>query len=122
MTKKSNKSHFFVDDLKVAKENDRIYEPFGIANSDDYKLTLSIRDIGIQEPLTVTRDGYLLSGHRRFAATKYLGLEKVPVRVVDVVFEDLNTAERLAVLRTHNLQREKSAHERIREELITIDP
>jgi len=120
--KKSDKSHFSVADLKVAKENDRIYEPFGIANSDDYKLTLSIEENGIQEPLTITRDGYVLSGHRRLAAAKYLGLERVPVRVTNVVFEGLDTAERLEALKTHNLQRDKSAHERIREELITIDP
>ena len=54
--------------IKVATENDLIYDKFGIANADDAALTVSIRDNGIQEPLTISSDRFLLSGHRRFAA------------------------------------------------------
>jgi hypothetical protein len=122
MTKKSDKNHFFIHSLKTAKENDRIYDPFGIANADDVALTLSIQKIGIQEPLTISKDGYVLSGHRRLAAATYLGMAKVPVRIIDVVFESLNSEERLSLLRTHNYQRDKTPYERIREELVTIDP
>ena len=122
MTKKSDKTHFFIRDLKTANENDRIYDPFGIANADDVALTVSIKKNGIQEPLTISTDGYVLSGHRRLAAAKYLRMEKVPVRSVDVVFETLDRDERLKLLRSHNLQREKTPNERIREELVTIDP
>jgi len=72
--------------------------------------------------LTISTDGYVLSGHRRLAAAKYLGIKKVPVRTIDVVFESLNSEERLTLLRTHNYQRDKTPYERIREELVTIDP
>ena len=122
MTKKSDKNHFFIHDLKTANENDRIYDPFGIANTDDGALIVSIKKNGIQEPLIISTDGYVLSGHRRLAAAKYLRMEKVPVRKVDVVFEALDRDERLKLLRSHNLQRDKTPNERIREELVTIDP
>jgi len=98
MTKKSDKNHFFIDSLKTAKENDRIYDPFGIANADDVALTLSIQKHGIQEPLTISNDGYVLSGHRRLAAAKYLGMKKVPIRMIDVAFDDLNSEERVSLL------------------------
>lgn len=108
--------------IKVATENDLIYDKFGIANADDAALTVSIRDNGIQEPLTISSDRFLLSGHRRFAAAQYLGLTEVPVRMVDTVFSSLDTDERLEALRLHNRQREKSPGERIREKLLDIDP
>ena len=122
MRKKSDKNHFFVCDLKTARENDRIYDPFGTANEDDMALGVSIMINGIQEPLTISSDGYVLSGHRRLAAAKDLDMETVPVRQVDVVFEALTRQERLKLLRSHNLQRDKTPNERIREELIAIDP
>lgn len=120
--KKVDKSNFLVKDVQVAKENDLLYDRFGIANLDDRELTLSIRENGIQEPLTLSADCVLLSGHRRLAAAKYLGLRTVPVRVVDALFNSLTGTERLATLRRYNQQREKSPSERIREKLLAIDP
>jgi hypothetical protein len=128
--KKQDKSHFdeysvelSVSAIQVAPENDLLYDRFGIANRDDADLAISIRDKGIQEPLTLSADTILLSGHRRLAAAKYMGLKTVPVRVVqDVVFNAMSTTERLAVLRLYNQQREKSPGERIKEKLLDIDP
>lgn len=120
--RKVDKSHFLVKDVQVAKENDLLYDRFGIANLDDRELTISIRDNGVQEPLTLSTDNVLLSGHRRLAAAKFLGLQTVPVRVVDVVFDVLTGTERLATLRRYNQQRDKSPGERIREKLLEVDP
>lgn len=120
--KKQDKSHFLAADIKAAAENDLIYDRFGIGNADDCTLTISIQESGIQEPLVLSADHYLLSGHRRLAAARYLGMKFVPVRVVDVVFSGLDKAERLEVLRRFNQQREKSPGERIREKLLDIDP
>jgi hypothetical protein len=106
----------------VAPENDLLYDGFGIANSDDAELAISIRDNGIQEPLTISIDQYLLSGHRRHAAAKFIGLERVPVRFHDVEFWKLGVDERLATLRRFNQQREKSPGERIREKMLDIEP
>lgn len=120
--KKRDKSNFLVGQIKTAYENNNLYDKFGIANADDYALTLSISEEGIQEPLVVSADNFLLSGHRRMAAAKHLGLESVPVRVVDVVFESLSTTEKMETLRLYNRQRDKSPGERIREKLLDIDP
>ncbi len=119
---KWDKSHFLVSQIKTAYENNRLYDRFGIANADDHALALSIQSKGIQEPLVLSADNYLLSGHRRMAAAKYIGLESVPVRVVDVVFDSLATDEKLEILRLYNQQRDKSPGERIREKMLDIDP
>ena len=127
--KKQDKAHFDeysvflpIAAIQVAPENDLLYDRFGIANSDDADLAISIRDKGIQEPLTLSNDHFLLSGHRRLAAAKYLGLQEVPCRLVEVDFYQMTTTERLATLRLYNQQREKSPVERIKEKLLDIDP
>ena len=121
--KKADLSCFLISRINTAKENDYIYDRFGIDNADDRDLAISIRDKGVQEPLTLSSDHFLLSGHRRLAASRYLGLRTVPVRIVaDVVFEDLTAQQRLEVLRLHNQQRDKTPGERIRERLLEIDP
>ncbi len=33
----------------------------------------SIREFGVKEPIVVTRDGFILSGHRRYAAAMLPG-------------------------------------------------
>ena len=121
-SKKWDKYHFPVEQVQVARENDLLYDRFGISNLDDLELTISIQQHGIQEPLTLSTDHVLLSGHRRFAAAKYLSLQTVPVRIVEVDFNSLTKTERLETLRLHNQQREKSPTERIKEKLLTIDP
>jgi len=78
--KKSDLSSFPSSQIKVAKDNDLIYGSFALENQDDAELLLSIKAQGIVEPLVVSTDGFLLSGHRRFAAAKLLRLETVPVR------------------------------------------
>ena len=49
--KKQDLSHFPVDGIRAAAENDLIYDRFGIGNADDCTLTISIQENGIQEPL-----------------------------------------------------------------------
>jgi hypothetical protein len=119
---KSVLSYFYVAQIQVSPENDLLYEPFGVANSDDAALVLSIKELGVQEPLTLSNDGFLLSGHRRLAAAKYLRLETVPVRFKDVNFTELSKPERLEELRSFNQQRDKTPGEKIREHLLQIDP
>ncbi len=52
--KKWDKTHFPVDQIKVASENDYLYDRFAIANHDDQALYQSIKEVGIQEPLVIT--------------------------------------------------------------------
>ena len=120
-SKKWDKSHFPIDQIKVASENDYLYDRFAIANHDDQALYQSIKEVGIQEPLVITLDNYLLSGHRRISCAKRLGHETVPVRIIDQTFESLNKPDRLALLRLFNQQRDKSTGEKIREKLLEVD-
>lgn len=113
---------FLADDIKTAKENDLIYDKFGINNDDDYALMVSIKKNGIQEPLTLTADNFVVSGHRRLAAARRLGLSEVPIRRIPEHFEKMDYNERISLLRLHNFQRTKSASERIREKMLDIDP
>lgn len=107
----------------MAQENNCLYDKFGTSNADDVALAISIRDHGIKEPLVITADGYLLSGHRRLSAAKFLGMEVVPVRrLPDVYFYEMDTKTRVETLRLYNQQREKSPGEKLREKLLEIDP
>ena len=121
-SKKQHLSHFPVADIKTAKENDLIYDRFGLANDDDHQLMQSIGEHGIQEPLVISTDCVLLSGHRRLGVAKRLGIKHVPVRQVDINFGLLSTQERMSQLIVFNQQRDKSKGERIREKLVEIDP
>ena len=76
--------------------------------TDSFKsLVQSIKDKGILEPLLVTgQDGTsytLLCGERRLEAARQLGLESVPVRVIEAGKE---SGETIAFQLTENLQRE----------------
>ncbi len=76
--------------------------------TDSFKsLMQSIKDKGILEPLLVTgQDGIsytLLCGERRLEAARQLGLESVPVRVIEAGKE---LGETIAFQLTENLQRE----------------
>jgi hypothetical protein len=122
LPKELDLSHFPVWRIKTASENDSLYDKFGIANADDEELAISIRDNGIQEPLTLSTDNYLLSGHRRRAAAMCMGIKNVPVRYVNVRFGILSAADKLETLRLYNRQRDKSPSERIREKLLDINP
>ena len=116
-------SQFPTNQIIRARENESIYDNFGIANSDDWELVKSIKANGILDPLVVTSDNYLLSGHRRLAACKYLKLPTVPIRRLnDVRFIRLTTEKRLDLLRSYNQQRDKSVSEKIREAIVDVDP
>jgi hypothetical protein len=120
---KSDKSVFQVPTLSVypSPENDDLYRPVDPADPEIIALASSISENGILEPLVVTLDDYLLSGHRRLAGAKIAGLETVPVRRKQIRrLDDIDRFVRL--LREHNRQRPKSRDERLREELIAVSP
>ena len=122
-TGKQDISHYLRTSIQPTEENRLIYDDFSPnADDDDYKLWASIKAEGIREPLHISADGFLLSGHRRLAAAGYLGLETVPVIVSNVVYADLSGDERVALLAVYNQQRNKSHAERLREALMGINP
>ena len=98
----------------LTTHNDLIYEQFSPENEDDAALIESIREHGIKEPLVISADGFLLSGHRRLEVARYLCLSEVPVRRENIEFLVLEDAERLKILKRFNQQRSKSFEERVR--------
>jgi hypothetical protein len=83
------------------------------------------------EPLVITQDNYLLSGHRRHAAARLAGLTELPCRVdpvrrwaaVDPGGEHgVVNPDFVVKLREYNRQREKSLDEKLREAVVSADP
>ncbi|MCO6436783.1 MAG: ParB/RepB/Spo0J family partition protein [Phycisphaerae bacterium] len=109
-------------DLSPCPENELLYRPVVADDPDTRALAKSIRENGVREPLVVTRDHYILSGHRRWTAARLAGLVKVPCRVEPIYWEDCDSDEVLRLLREHNRQRVKSLDEMLREGVASVDP
>lgn len=110
-----------VDEIMPSPENDQLYRPVDPNDPEVRALAKSIQTHGILEPLVVSKDRYIISGHRRYAAARLAGLETVPCRLARIYRTDDIDAF-LRRLREHNRQRNKSRDEQIREEAVSIDP
>jgi hypothetical protein len=108
--------------IKPSPENLKLYAPIDPDDPELVKLADSIAKNGLREPLIVTEDGWLVSGHRRHAALKRIGQIVAPCRVLPVRRDEMTTDEFVVLLREHNLQRHKSVAEQVRETLVDIDP
>lgn len=88
------------------------------------QLRESIADRGILDPLEVSSDGYVLSGHRRLTAAKAEGLAFVPViKRPDINIGAMTPTERIALLTSRNAgQRIKSDSELMLEAAARVDP
>lgn len=107
--------------IRPSPENDRLYKPIDPEDPDIAALAESIARYGVKEPLVITRDGWILSGHRRYAAAVLAGLGCVPRRIEPLRrTDDLDRFVRL--LREYNRQRSKSLDEQLREEVVSLDP
>ena len=120
--KKSDMSHFLLSEIRIGSENQHLYDACSADNYDDRSLFESILRDGVKEPLVLTQDFYLVSGHRRRWAARRAGLEKVPVRFISEVYEELTAKQRLLLLRSFNHQRDKTSEERYKEGVVSIDP
>jgi len=96
-----------VQDLKHHPLNEKIYSLTGLD-----ELLISIQQIGLLEPLTITVNKEVLSGNRRLECVKRLGWKEVEVRVSEVSEED-----EILHLIHHNRQRVKSIKELLNEYL-----
>jgi hypothetical protein len=110
-----------LDSLRPAPENDDVYKSIAYDDPDVLELARSIKERGIQEPLLISRDGFIISGHRRRIAAAIAELELVPVRV-HPVSRSKNPEEFLRLLVEMNSQRIKNPSELLHESLIKIDP
>lgn len=105
--------------VKPSPENDKLYKLVDPDDPQTIALAESIQKFGIREPLVLTSDGFILSGHRRYAAAKLAGLESVPVRRENIRRSDPQFVQ---LLREYNRQREKTLDERLREEIVSANP
>jgi hypothetical protein len=105
--------------LRPSTVNDRLYRPVSAQDPEIRALANSIRQYGLHEPLIITRDNVILSGHRRHLACRLAGLKVVPCRVEALKSTDPEFA---AKLRECNRQRVKSLDEIAREEILSADP
>lgn len=95
-------------------ENPFSIELYGETSGDADGLLESVRAVGVLVPLVVTRAGEgweVLSGHRRLACARALGLPRVPCQVRNV---PAGAARRRAILE-YNRQRHKTFSQRMRE-------
>ncbi len=111
-----------IDSIQPSPENDSIYGAIDPSNIDLINLARDIATSGVREPLQVCRDGYIVSGHRRYAAAKLAGLDQLPVVKLNLRRLEHSSSEWMRLLRAHNHQRVKLAHVRIKEALLDIDP
>lgn len=105
--------------IRPATVNNAIYRPPNADDQSMQELAAKVREFGQLQPAHVTLDGVILSGHRRHLACQMAGLSTFKV----IRFPILSTNpefERLLV--TFNEQREKSADEVFREELVKMNP
>jgi hypothetical protein len=100
-------------------QNDQLCRPVSPEDPEVIALAESIRREGLLEPLVITSDRFVLSGHRRLVACQLARLAKVPCRVVEYRSDDPKVLE---LLREHNRQRVKSLDEILREEVVSANP
>lgn len=107
--------------ISPAPENDQLYRAINPDDPEIRELARSISERGVLEPLVISVDGFILSGHRRFTAARLAGLDRIPCRVVDVSRGDDRDAF-VKLLREYNRQRVKSLDEVVREAIVDTDP
>lgn len=108
--------------LKPSPENDQLYGEVDPSDPEIQRFAVSILKHGIKEPLVVTADNFIVSGHRRYVAAKLAGKVIVPCRVMKFKRAGMDKSEYIEHLREHNRQRDKSLIEKFREELVSINP
>jgi len=110
-----------LEEIHPSPENLDLYRPVDPADPEVQALAESIREHGLQEPLVVTRDGWILSGHRRHTAARLAGLETAPCRV-HPLSRETEPEEFVQLLREFNRQRSKTLDEKLREEVVSASP
>lgn len=93
-----------------------IYDPIDPKDPSFRALCKSIREHGIREPIGVTADGVIISGHRRHEAARRLKVPKIRVLVHPNVTSSDHQFYKLLV--NCNTQRTKTTGEVLREEIV----
>ena len=113
--------HVPISEIMPSPENDSLYRPIDPNDPEIRALAESIKRDRLLEPLVITLDGFLVSGHRRLTALKVAGVKSARCKILPIRREDDPDAF-VKLLREYNRQREKNNAERLREELIDVNP
>jgi ParB-like chromosome segregation protein Spo0J len=106
--------------IQPSPENDQLYGVIDPNDPDVRDLAEDVARRGVLDPLVLTPDYFIVSGHRRYTAARLAKLTVVPARFVAVRRTDPNF---LQVLQAHNKQRLKTPEQRAREEIVAAaDP
>src|SRR4051812_48416156 len=71
--------------IRPAPENSLLYRPVHTGNPDVVELANSIAEHGLLQPIDLTADGVVISGHRRLAAHRRLGRSHIHARRHDLL-------------------------------------
>jgi len=105
-------------ELTPHPSNTKIYKPINRKDPDVKELSRDIAANGVLEPLVISADNFIISGHRRREAAILAGLETVPCRKLDIKHDHPNS---LKLLVNYNRQRIKNRSEQLREAIIRTD-
>lgn len=114
-----------ISQIKPSPENLKLYSP---VNQDMalLELTQSIKEEGFKGALVLSRDLFILSGHRRREAARLAGLTALPCDIDENVTRLDESghvrSDFLRHLETYNRQREKTFSEKLRESIVKADP
>jgi hypothetical protein len=103
-------------------ENTLLYKERTRKDSDYAQLVESVRRDGVQAPLLVSQDNYIISGHQRRKAAIETERFLVPVIFLNPRRNEHTPDQWIALLREHNSGRNKTFDELIREKLVDINP
>jgi DNA-binding Lrp family transcriptional regulator len=106
--------------IRPVSVNDKVYDPVDESEPSFKALVNDIRINGLLEPIVVSGDGYILSGHRRYAAICRLGLKRIRIRIRHDVHYLRHQEAFLRLLTSFNRQRSKTTAEQFREELVQM--
>lgn len=101
--------------IRPSPVNDSVYRPPSMDDPDIQDMARSMREHGVLQALTVTSDGFILSGHRRYCAAGLAGLETVPVIEEQITRDDPEFPKLLVM---HNQQRQKTIAELLAEQVV----
>ena len=107
-----------LDHVRPSPENVDVYGEIDTTTDPELiPLMESIRRMGLEEPIVVTVDGYILSGHRRYVCCLLLGWKFIPVRRSKV--SRAGSADYHRLLVQYNPQRLKTVKATLAERFIT---
>ena len=74
-----------INQLQKCEINSKIYSDGAVGD-----LINSIKEMGLLQPLVITPDNIIISGHRRYKACKLLGWEQVECEIKDIPEDELD--------------------------------